>query len=626
MTEIEQELYRKVQALEKENTYLHQQIKEQRYGLTWIDVPEAFDAESENKIPILEEVPDKSFTDNSEKPTHILIEGDNYHALQCLSYTHKGKVDVIYIDPPYNTGSDGFTYKDKRILTEFPDGTPVPKDHPLRHSYWLSFMHKRLELAKNLLSEDGVIFVSINEDEYAQLKLLCDTIFDNKNYITTFTIKVRHEDRILKGDKPIHESTEFLLMYQKSPNFKIQKRTKDNSKPNGYKYKITELISTPKKINLGGKIVEIFKEGEYKIEELPESFDLLKNISIRGSIKAGNSSGRFHMSYLENLRDDFNVLYKVPDMGDDGLGYRYFLSRKNAKQVNGSYFQGSPLNRSDIKEFPYPNFYDFDDEFNNVGQEGGVPFGGGKKPIAFIQQLIKIFTNKKEFIILDFFAGSGSTGHAIINLNAVDGTRKFIMIQSPDTTFTIKKGKKVAKKGAEDVFLAGYERIIDVTYQRCKNVMEGYINAKGKRIAGLGGSLKYYKTAFVNGGRNDHDPIQRPLDSDKVALAKKAGILISLAENTLYRQEEPNEYYEIFTDKQGRFAAVYKQEDYARFDDFENKVKSLQGNVVVYTFSWSNTPDAATNFLGFSNVEVKAFPNAIIDSYNKAIKQIENNK
>ena len=186
MTEQEQELYRKVQALEKENTYLHQQIKEQRYGLTWIDVPEAFDAESENKIPILEEVPDKSFTDNSDKPTHILIEGDNYHALQCLNYTHKGKVDVIYIDPPYNTGSDGFTYKDKRILTEFPDGTPVPKDHPLRHSYWLSFMHKRLELAKNLLSEDGVIFISIDDNEQANLKLLCDKVLDNCNFINCF--------------------------------------------------------------------------------------------------------------------------------------------------------------------------------------------------------------------------------------------------------------------------------------------------------------------------------------------------------------------------------------------------------------------------------------------------------
>ena len=147
MTVHEEELLRRIRELEKKNGYLNQQLKEHRYGLTWIDVPEAFEKASENKIPVLEEVKEKSFTDGSEKPTHILIEGDNYHALTCLQYTHKGKIDVIYIDPPYNTGSDGFTYKDKRFLEKYPDGTPVPKDHPLRHSYWLSFMQKRLELA-----------------------------------------------------------------------------------------------------------------------------------------------------------------------------------------------------------------------------------------------------------------------------------------------------------------------------------------------------------------------------------------------------------------------------------------------------------------------------------------------
>ena len=271
-----EELQIKIRELEKEIARLHSQIKEQRYGLTWLDVPEAFETESENKIPILEEVKEKAIDKGGDIAPHIIIEGDNFHALTCLNYTHRGKIDVIYIDPPYNTGSDGFAYKDKRILTEFPDGSLVPTDHPLRHSYWLSFMSKRLELAKNLLKDDGAIFISINEDEYAQLKLLCDKIFSEKNYITTFTIKVRHEDRILKGDKPIHETTEFLLMYQKSDSFIIQKRTKDNSKPKDYKYKITELTTNPQTINLGGRKVSVFQKGEYKIEECEESFENLK--------------------------------------------------------------------------------------------------------------------------------------------------------------------------------------------------------------------------------------------------------------------------------------------------------------------------------------------------------------
>ena len=223
MAELEsrEELLLKIKDLEDEVKKLNLTIRkdsEMKYGLRWIDVPEAFEKESENKIPILEEVKDKSINNNDDKPTHILIEGDNYHALKCLNYTHKNKIDIIYIDPPYNTGSN-FSYRDKRDMERYPDGTPVDKNHPLRHSYWLSFMEKRLRLAYNLLKDDGCIFVSINEDEVAQLKLLLDKIYKPENYITIFTIKVRHEDRILKGDKPIHETTEFLLFYQKSSKF-----------------------------------------------------------------------------------------------------------------------------------------------------------------------------------------------------------------------------------------------------------------------------------------------------------------------------------------------------------------------------------------------------------------------
>jgi len=118
----------------------------------------------------LTEVKEKAIKNKDGKPTHILIEGDNYHSLTCLNYTHKNKIDLIYIDPPYNTGSDGFRYKDKRVLDKYPDGSEVPKDHPLRHSYWLSFMSKRLELAKDLLSDSGLIFISIDDNELAQLK------------------------------------------------------------------------------------------------------------------------------------------------------------------------------------------------------------------------------------------------------------------------------------------------------------------------------------------------------------------------------------------------------------------------------------------------------------------------
>ena len=192
-------LYAEIEKLKNQHT---KAIQRQQYGLNWIDVPEEFDERSKNAIPVLIEDKSKAIKNADGKPTHILIEGDNYHALTCLNYTHAGKIDVIYIDPPYNTGSDGFTYKDARFLDKFPNGKPVPKDAPLRHSTWLSFMEKRLRLAKNLLSDKGVIFISIDDNEQANLKLLCDQIFGEKNFQDNIVWKrKRWKHRQFPGNK-----------------------------------------------------------------------------------------------------------------------------------------------------------------------------------------------------------------------------------------------------------------------------------------------------------------------------------------------------------------------------------------------------------------------------------------
>ncbi len=113
-------------------------------------------------------------------PPHFLIEGENHHSLTCLNYTHQGKIDLIYIDPPYNTGNKDFVYKDRRLLEKYPNGVLVEKDSPFRHSYWLSFMSKCLELAKNLLKESGKIIISIDDHEVANLILLCKKYLDLK--------------------------------------------------------------------------------------------------------------------------------------------------------------------------------------------------------------------------------------------------------------------------------------------------------------------------------------------------------------------------------------------------------------------------------------------------------------
>jgi len=121
------ELIREIEKLEKRK----------KYGIVWDEerTKEIFEEEVQHKLPVLSEIKPNEIITDSDNPFNILIEGDNYHALSVLNYTHKGKIDVIYIDPPYNTGSDGFKYKDKRVLDKYPDGSEVPKDHPFRHSY-----------------------------------------------------------------------------------------------------------------------------------------------------------------------------------------------------------------------------------------------------------------------------------------------------------------------------------------------------------------------------------------------------------------------------------------------------------------------------------------------------------
>src|SRR5574344_2981871 len=150
--------------------------KQKKYGLVWEDKPEEVEERLRSELPVLTEVKERAIiSDDPDAPNHILIEGDNLEALTALTYTHAGKIDVIYIDPPYNTGNKDFIYNDNF----------VDKEDSFRHSKWLSFMSKRLRIAKRLLSDKGVIFISIDDNEQAQLKLLCDEIFGADNYISS---------------------------------------------------------------------------------------------------------------------------------------------------------------------------------------------------------------------------------------------------------------------------------------------------------------------------------------------------------------------------------------------------------------------------------------------------------
>ena len=177
------------------------------YGLVWEDKPEAVEERMQEELPVLKEVKERALiSDSPDAPNHILIEGDNLEALTTLAYTHAGRIDVIYIDPPYNTGNKDFVYNDSY----------VDREDTFRHSKWLSFMSRRLRIAKQLLSDKGVIFISIDDNEAANLRNLCDDpeLFFENNFLGEIVWETATDNN------PTQISTvhEFVLCYAKNRN------------------------------------------------------------------------------------------------------------------------------------------------------------------------------------------------------------------------------------------------------------------------------------------------------------------------------------------------------------------------------------------------------------------------
>lgn len=580
-------LKEEIELLKKKQTY---EIKRQKYGLNWIDVPEAFEKDSENKIPVLEEVKEKSIKNDDGKPTHILIEGDNYHALQCLNYTHKGKVDVIYIDPPYNTGSDGFIYKDARFLEEYPDGTEIPEDHPLRHSYWLSFMSKRLKLAQKLLSKTGVIFISIDDNEYANLKLLCDQIFNSTNFVTTIVVEMSTTQGMkvkAAKDGNIVKNKEYILVYSNNNKKNIGKQILYDSRPD-YDDHYNKFM----------KEDLILKDLKDVLKELYPDLPNKKLSDLYSEEK------RFRMFVEQNNKyifaDDkitgFNAsdyeVRKVYKINKNGRTYYIYNNGTKIRQLlclKDSYGETDDFKKSiGLRKIRGDWWKDFYKDMGNVSKEGNVVYENGKKPVRLIKQVLKLSSSQSS-VILDFFAGSGTTLHATMKLNEEDGgNRQCILVQLNENNICE-----------------------EVTYERNRRVMQGYTNSKGEQIPGLGNSLKYYKTAFI--GQNN---CKNANDDDRTELAKKAGCLLSLGENTL-DEICSTEYYQLFTGSK-EATAVYFTDDYEKFDEFKEKVAELAPKykkIFVYIFAWSSADDFAYEFEDVPNIQIKAIPLPILEIY-----------
>ena len=449
---------------------IENELTKKKYGLIWEEHEERVDKELETQIPTFEEIKDKEITFNKDDKFNFLLEGDNLHSLYLLEKTHKGKIDVIYIDPPYNTGSNDFIYNDKIIDDE--DG--------YKHSKWLSFMDKRLKLAKELLSDKGLIFISIDDNEFSQLKLLCDDIFNEINRISTHHVQVRYAEKSLADGKHVKPVMEYVLIYAKDMMQYKLNLPKEEYTDSSFIYKIEELAPGTLIKNNDNTDMIAFKKGEWKItKEENSSMELLKETWVSGTIYSKMSYGQVVRKYIEPRYDvdGLGNLYKVIGRGDDGLGYRYYVGPSKQGSSRCKMYSGMPLERVNeirssngaYREVPISNFMNFAPDFGNIRHEGNMPFNSGKKPVKMLKELINYHTNKNA-IILDFFAGSGSTAQAVLELNKDDnGNRKYILCTNNEN--------KICE---------------EITYTRIKNVINGY----GK-YSPCPSNLKYYRCTYI---------------------------------------------------------------------------------------------------------------------------------
>jgi len=317
--------------------------------------------------------------------------------LHSLKKQFTGKVKLIYIDPPYNTGNDGFKYNDN-----------------FNHSTWLTFMKNRLEVAKELLRDDGVIFVQCDDNEAAYLKVLMDEIFGRENNEVTMYIQVRYSQKTLSEKNYYQKLIEQVHVYSKG-NF-VPNREQEEYTIDKFVWEIIEL-SSGMKVKIGNKDAIVFKPGEYTIRKGEPGINKLKETWASGTVLKSNASGKFFNDYIAprtNI-DGYGVLYKVFGIGEDGLGYRYFTGPKKKGATKGKFYSRLPLNRlKEIKEGKsykfkvIENFYNFADNFGNCRHEGGVELRGGKKPEILLKKIIEIATKPGD-IVLDFFMGTGTT-------------------------------------------------------------------------------------------------------------------------------------------------------------------------------------------------------------------------
>lgn len=579
-----QELISKIKQLDgvtqDERSYLIELVNtKKKYGLVWENKPEDVEEQLRDNLPVLREVVEKRILAPSplekagdEAPNHILIEGDNLHALTTLTFTHEGKIDVIYIDPPYNTGKrNEFRYNDKW----------VDNNSPFKHSMWLSYLDKRLKISKMLMSENSAIFISIDNNEYSQLKLLCDEIFNENNYIGTLIWRKKEGGG--QTDAYFVTEHEYILCYKKG-NFNWINHSEEGN-----------ISQYNKKDEVGSyKIVKLEKWGS-------------------GARKEDRPTMHFALT-----SPDGNDYFPVAPDGNPG---RYRVGRSTMNDIINE--KRIHWEKKDFKWIPYEKIY-FDPEKNKIIKARSILYklantGAGSNELTDIFNSKDTFENPKptdliKFVlshsslynsnILDFFAGSGTTLHSTMALNAKDGgNRQCILVTNNENNICE-----------------------EVTYERNKRVIEGYTNAKGDVVEGLkNNNLRYFKSEFVPSSKTEQN---------KRLLTQASTELLCIKEDCYTDITESEGFNhslcKIFTNGNSKYLVVvyHSRQINTVCEDLVQFIKGVETTEKVKLYAFS--PEKETLLEDFYEVQDKIdavpLPEAIYNAYRATFRTLKLDK
>ena len=599
-------LEQKINALDLDNESKSQLLEllreRKKYGIVWEEHPEDVEERLRSELPVLVENKDKAIvSEDKDAPNHILIEGDNLEALTALSYTHEGKIDVIYIDPPYNTGNKDFVYNDKFVDTE----------DQYRHSKWLSFMAKRLKIAKRLLSDKGVIFISIDDNEIASLTLLCDEILTNENHIATLPTIMN-----LKGNQDefgFAGTHEYTLVY-----------TKNKSKFTFGVFPVDEDILDSWEMDDIG----FYKKGatlkrtgnDAPREKRPFGyFPILVN-NTTFALRTINKEEycQIYNPLTKQFNDNFvtQIVEKYAELGYTAVlplidgdkmswrwGYETICSNLNEIIViiGKEGFSFYKKQRPEIGDLPSKKpkslFYKAQYSSGN-GTSQLINILGDKKfnnpkPIDLIKDIL-VISSMSSSTILDFFAGSGTTLHATMQLNAEDGGhRQCILVTNNENNICE-----------------------EVTYERNKRVINGYTTPKGEAIEGLhNNTLRYYRTDFV--ARESSSSAKRDL--------MYAATDMLCIKNDIYNEQKQfgslrfrKDVARYFTDGDKQMLIIYNPDAIETIVE-EIKKMEIKTPIITYVFSLNDYAMDADFEDVAEKVSLCALPSAILNAYYKVL-------